>query len=108
MDPITIWTALGVIVVAAGGVYGLIRGSDKNDVDNRFISVESKVNNVMAQVADKAHKDEVVRIEARMDREFESVRVEQRTGFADLKQDIKDMHHDLMMAIKDAVNGINK
>ncbi|MDP4299917.1 hypothetical protein [Leptothrix discophora] len=103
MDPITIWTALGVIVVVAGGIINTLRSSDKAAIDNRFTSTEEKINAMERQLVEKAHKDEVARIEARMDKEFESVRAEQRSGFADLKQDIKDMRIELMAAIKDMV-----
>ena len=100
MDPITIWTALGVLVIVGGGVIGLIRKGDSE----RIQKVEDTVSTLSTQVAEKAAKDELARVEARFEKEFESVRSEQRSGFAEIRQDLKDMRHELMTAIKDMVN----
>lgn len=98
-DPITVWTALGVIVVAAGGVIGLVL----KGYDTRFSTMENKVDSVANQVAEKAHKDEVSRIEARFERDISDLRTEQRSGFDGIKQDLRDMESRFMTFIKQVI-----
>ena len=99
MDPMTFWTALGVLVVIFGGIAGVIRKGDRDTMDIKVGDLSDKLNEVSKQVTEKAHKDEIIRIEARFDKEFDSVRAEQRTGFAEMRQDLKDLRVDLMSAI---------
>ena len=106
MEWITIWTALGsaaAVMAIIGAVMGVVRRSDRASIDERFGSFEKEMTAVNTQIVEMVHKDEVRRIEARFEKDIADLRTDQKTGFAEIRQDIKDMRTDLMMAIKDAI-----
>lgn len=87
-DPITIWTALGVLAVVIGGVAGVVRNGD----NKRIELLESKVDKLGTDTAEKAHKDEVARIEARFEREISDLRYTMKNGFDRIDQKLDEMN----------------
>lgn len=130
MDWNLVWAGTGVFVATAAVIIpwvSSIRQSDKNemneklkeidrtleccprcaDIDaihDRFKAVDKSFDSVARQMADKAHKDELKRIEDRFERDIADLRTDQKAGFAEIRADIKDMRTDLMIAIREAVN----
>ncbi len=94
MEPITFWTAAAVIVAICGGIISLVRNSDKDaDIADKekiignVKSVEGDLATLKNDVQTKAHRDDIRRVEDRMDKEFTNVRADFRAGIADIKQD---------------------
>lgn len=106
MDWNTVWIAVGAVgtaIVGIGSLFGFIRRSDMASIDNRFGTVKDNMESINTQILEKAHKDEVRRIEDRFEKDIADLRTDQKTGFAEIRADIKDMRADLMAAIRDAV-----
>jgi outer membrane murein-binding lipoprotein Lpp len=92
MDLVTIWTALGVISVVAGGIITAVRNADAT----RIRAVESKLDKLERDTTEKAHKDEIARIETRFERDIADLRADQKNGFAEIRQDLKDFRNDMI------------
>jgi hypothetical protein len=101
MDPITLWTALGVITVVVGGIIGAIRKSDKDLADTRFVSLETKVSDLTTSTSAKLDKEEFFRFGDRIDKDIEQLRTEQKTGNDRLYAELKDFRLEVLEAIKE-------
>jgi gas vesicle protein len=107
MEPMIIWTAVIAVVgvlTLAGSVIGWVRKGDKESIDNRFNNAETMMTNITTQMVAKASKDELDKTVARFEKDISDLRLDQKTGFAEIKQDIKDLHSD----IKDLLRAQNK
>ena len=107
MDWNLIFTAVGQFVAIAVAVIAFVqraRAKELDDMNEKFQSVDKRIDGVNREVSDKAHKDEVRRIEDRFEKDIADLRNDQKTGFAEIRNDIKDMRTDLMDAIRTAVN----
>jgi hypothetical protein len=103
IDSVTLWTAagsIGTLAAIAGAIVGAIRKSDMTGYHERVTEVDSKVNALSNVVSEKAHKDEVRRIEARFEKDITDLRTDQKIGFSEVRNDIKDMRSDLMDALR--------
>ena len=100
MDPLTFWTALGVLVVLFGGIAGVIRKGDRDAMDIQVTDLDNRLKGIGNQMAEKAQREEVARIEARFEKDIADLRLDQKTGFAEIRQDIKDLRTDFMNAIE--------
>lgn len=101
MDPITLWTALGVIVVIVGGIIGAIRKTDKDLMDTRFITLEGKVEGLATSTNTKLDKEEFFRFGDRIDKDIEQLRSEQKLGNDRLYSELKDFRVEVLEAIKE-------
>ena len=103
MDYVAIWTAVGSVVgvlMLCGAIVGVIRKGDSMIYDDKINAVDAKVISLSVAVADKAHKDDVKRIEARFEKDITDLRADQKAGFAEIRGDIKDMRTAFLEAIQ--------
>lgn len=80
------------MTVAVGGIVGIIRQQETKRIE----ILEHTLDKVQTDIADKAHKDEVTRIETRFDRDIADLRQDQKNGFAEIRQDLKDFRNDMI------------
>lgn len=100
MDPITIWTALGVIVVIAGSVIGAVRRGDKDGANVRFTNLENKMGQLDTKV------DALT--QAKLDKEEFNRFVDQnRNGFEEIK-DMIEKSEERTLAHMDRLFGLKK
>ncbi|TDK63542.1 CCDC90 family protein [Sapientia aquatica] len=98
-----IWTAIIAVVAVLtliGSVIGWIRKGDKESIDNRFISAETMMNNITTQMNVKASKDELDKTVARFEKDISELRSDQKNGFAEIRQDIKDLRIEILDVIR--------
>jgi hypothetical protein len=92
MDLTMVWTALGVVCLVGGGVIKMVRDQD----DKRISGLEEAVRSLSDTIIVKAHKDEVTRVEARLDREISELRSTTKDGFEGINAKLDDKFDRLM------------